>query len=338
MVNFRGPNVLLSDLVAVEKFTDVLNGLYIWEFVSNLDYEWSFIRGHRPYRWTIWIYSITRLATLMAMIMNLVGLNAVFPAGCQVLTSLGFTFSYITYSLSSLLIVLRIIAIWKLNKLIVGLATGVWLTNTSILIHGLTRIRSRWEPELVSCSPPNVESNKSAMVSMFTSDIVLLFVMFVGLFRLRHHSGGTFGLARLLWKQGVIYLLVAATAGLLPLVFIFLDLNEAFDLMFLMPSLITMSIAATRMYRSLVEGFYNNSRKGSDSPPGQRFGHGAPNTNLATTIPNRMVVPVHTSYEHWQSPATPTGPYVSFINTERQIGDKARGTSLEDDVESGTEK
>ena len=26
-----------------------------WEFVTTLDYEWSVIRGHRPYRWTIWV-------------------------------------------------------------------------------------------------------------------------------------------------------------------------------------------------------------------------------------------------------------------------------------------
>ncbi len=26
-----------------------------WEFVATLDYEWSIIRGHRPYRWTIWV-------------------------------------------------------------------------------------------------------------------------------------------------------------------------------------------------------------------------------------------------------------------------------------------
>lgn len=24
-----------------------------WEFFTTLDYEWSIIRGHRPYRWTI---------------------------------------------------------------------------------------------------------------------------------------------------------------------------------------------------------------------------------------------------------------------------------------------
>jgi hypothetical protein len=26
-----------------------------WEFFTTLDYEWSVIRGRRPYRWTIWV-------------------------------------------------------------------------------------------------------------------------------------------------------------------------------------------------------------------------------------------------------------------------------------------
>jgi hypothetical protein len=37
---------------------------------------------------------------------------------------------------------------------------------------------------------------------MAVTDIILLLIMFVGLLRLRRrHGGGTFGLARLLWKQ-----------------------------------------------------------------------------------------------------------------------------------------
>lgn len=28
-----------------------------WEFLGSLHYEWSVIRGHRPYRWTIWVCS-----------------------------------------------------------------------------------------------------------------------------------------------------------------------------------------------------------------------------------------------------------------------------------------
>jgi len=36
---------------------------------------------------------------------------------------------------------------------------------------------------------------------MLVADIALLFVMLVGLFRIRLHSGGTFGLVEHLWRQ-----------------------------------------------------------------------------------------------------------------------------------------
>jgi hypothetical protein len=29
--------------------------LLSWEFLTTLDFEWSVIRGNRPYRWTIWV-------------------------------------------------------------------------------------------------------------------------------------------------------------------------------------------------------------------------------------------------------------------------------------------
>jgi hypothetical protein len=36
---------------------------------------------------------------------------------------------------------------------------------------------------------------------MAVTDIILLLIMLIGLLRLRHDCGGTFGLAQLLWKQ-----------------------------------------------------------------------------------------------------------------------------------------
>ena len=32
-----------------------LTSYYSWEFFTTLDYEWSIMQGHRPYRWTIWV-------------------------------------------------------------------------------------------------------------------------------------------------------------------------------------------------------------------------------------------------------------------------------------------
>jgi hypothetical protein len=55
MVDFQNPTVLEEDFLAVVKFWHVVDGIFIWEFFVTLEYELSIIRGHRPYRWTIWV-------------------------------------------------------------------------------------------------------------------------------------------------------------------------------------------------------------------------------------------------------------------------------------------
>jgi hypothetical protein len=83
-----------------------------------------------------------------------------------------------------------------------------------------------------------MERDKTALIIMLTTDLALVFIMFLGLFRLRGRGGGMFGLGRLLWKQvrwclwwswfrvsqslngvpvhkGVFWLLFAAGAGLI---------------------------------------------------------------------------------------------------------------------------
>jgi hypothetical protein len=81
-----------------------------WEFFTTLGYELDVIRGRRPYRWTILvcgllsgfvvahtiteqriidlcllqIYSITRIATLLSIILNMVGFDSTAPINCQV--------------------------------------------------------------------------------------------------------------------------------------------------------------------------------------------------------------------------------------------------------------
>jgi len=92
MTNFQNPAVLVADLMSLMKFSHVMDGIYIWEFFTNLDYEWSVIQGHRPYRWTIWIYSLTRLATLIAVVINLVVMSLTVPTNCQAWASAGFVF------------------------------------------------------------------------------------------------------------------------------------------------------------------------------------------------------------------------------------------------------
>ncbi|KAI0276823.1 hypothetical protein BC826DRAFT_1114015 [Russula brevipes] len=223
MVNFHDPAVVANDMSAFVKLSHTLIGLYIWEFATTLDYEWSIIWGRRPYRWTIWIYSLTRLATLTTVIDIIVYLNTkATPHRCQALLTSISVFDNVALAAAELLIVLRIIAIWNKRKVVVAIAIGLWVTNVAFLIHTSLQLRSG--NLTLTCLPRNAEISKLSTISTFVTDIVLLLIMLVGLLRLRVQGVGTFSLGHLLWKQGIIWFLIATLAGALPTIFL-LDLN-----------------------------------------------------------------------------------------------------------------
>ncbi|KAF8261254.1 hypothetical protein EI94DRAFT_1746440 [Lactarius quietus] len=279
MVDFHNPAAIEEDFLAVVKFWHFLDGIFIWEFVVTLDYEWSVIRGHRPYRWTIWIYSLTRVFTLIAVIFHMVGLDSSSPINCQLWVIFLATFSYLAFAAASILIVIRIIAIWDRNRVAVAIAMGAWSTNVAFLIHSVTILHSEWAPAQSVCGVLNTESSKLNVVSVLVSDVVLLLTMLVGLLRMRR-SGTMFSLGKLLWKQGLIWLLLATVAEVPPAVFISLNLNDPLNLMFQAPALVGMSIAATRIYRSLTE-FTDSGRSPFDANP-------TPREPMAKTDPKRI--------------------------------------------------
>ncbi|KAI0279432.1 hypothetical protein BGY98DRAFT_968908 [Russula aff. rugulosa BPL654] len=285
MVNFRDPAVIALDSWALVKFCHVAGSLYLWEFFITLDYEWSVFRGHRPYRWSIWIYCITRVATLTAVVLNFVGLNVPNKINCQLWITSNLIFGYLAFVTSSLLIVLRIIAIWNKNKVIIVISFGVWMTNIAFLIQGIARLRSTWLPAQERCVVHDTECNKPTIIVTLITDIMLLLIMLVGLLRLRRYGVGTFGLTQLLWKQGVIWLFIATFAEVTPVVFISLDLNDTFNLMFQVLSMIVMTIASTRMYRSLANFASESTEVLIDSP--QASDHSTPKTKG----PQRVLVP-----------------------------------------------
>ncbi|KAH9962363.1 hypothetical protein BC827DRAFT_1154903 [Russula dissimulans] len=181
-----------------------------------------------------------------------------------------------------------------------------------VLTTGTTQIRAEWVHDSLSgsCGSPNIKSNKLAITATLVTDVALLFTMIIGLLRLRKHGGGRFDLGRLLWKQ-----------------------------MFLMPTLITMSIAATRMHRSLADFvFYNNIVNGSDYPP--KIDHTISVLYGLTRYRSRG-----TGWR-WsrtfltsvgQSSASQTGHNVPHMSLDGELGDGPRALNLDNDVESSAE-
>jgi len=228
-------------------------------------------------------------------------------------------------------------AVWNRNKIATGMAISLWAANAAFFIYFVSRLRSAWVPVQQTCAETNLPSSKLNLIAIPATDISLLLIMLVGLFRLRGEGMGMAGLGRLIWKQGILWLLLALAAEIPPVVFVSLDLNVPFDYMFDLPAWITMAIAATRLHRSLTDyassttdifsshGMFQNS----GLPPVQ----GSKQMNSAPVQMDQMEVAVRmVSEEHGTMHARDDG---SSSNIDEQVHGKPNGLRFDDDIERG---
>ncbi|KAH9003685.1 hypothetical protein EDB86DRAFT_2826269 [Lactarius hatsudake] len=293
MVNFHDPAVIKADIIAATvcaliltgneaalvNFLHCLDGVFLWEFFTTLDFEWDYITGRRKFRWTLLLYSLSRLAALGTTICNIVGYNVTHQINCQ---SISHSWKLKVFSDHGLHVFCLCVGTHfpesvSLFNLTVTLWTAVTASDhqgchmgTQLLGNGAdnwdvvdqcgvpairTRngehlmIRSTWSPSARECHLGNTFQSRDIVTVPVATDFAQLIIMLVGLLRSRQTKYGMF---RHLYLQGLIWL-VAATIGTLPAaIFINLNLNDPLNMMFQYLALFTMEICATRMYRSLV--------------------------------------------------------------------------------------
>jgi hypothetical protein len=146
----------------------------------------------------------------------------------------------------------------------------------------------------------NTESSNQNAIATLVSDVVLLLTMLVGLLRL-NRNGVMGGFGQLLWKQGLVWLFLATVAEVPPVVFLVLNLNGPLNLMFQTPALIGMTIAATRMYRSLTDFSDSGQSRSSFDTYATQITDTKQIFELQLPL-DRMEVAVHTSTEDCPPP------------------------------------
>jgi len=255
--------------------------------------------------------------------------------GCKVIPQTQFSFTYLAFASASLLVLLRIIAIWNYKKAVVIIAICLWVTNVAFLLQGIIRVRFVWLPEQRACASSNVDGIGLALIITLLTDILLLVIVLVGLLRVRRSGGGSFGLQGVLWKQGIIWLVLATLAEVPPVVLIILDLGVDTNLLFQFPSLAIMSIAATRMHRALVD--YASGSTEITSNTFRNDANSIPRRTAAIPITlDRVEVSAHTTTEQYLgSQSSKCG---SRISVDGQRCDPQNGLVIDRDLESGMEK
>jgi len=250
MSSWQTPARVFADYVALVKTVHILSGLYIWEFVTNLDYEYAVITGKRKFSRAFPLYLGCRWFPMFCIIIQFLVLDVSHGVNCQVLILMSVAVGYLSFLFSSALIVLRTSALWEHNKIVIAIASAIWLGNAASYFYSSATSRGYWTG--VNCGMLHAEHTKISLMTTFISDLLLLALMLVGVLRW-HEARERGSVWWLLYTQGLTWVLIITLAEVPPLVFMILNLNVPMDLMFLTPGLIIMAFGASRMYRGLAD-------------------------------------------------------------------------------------
>ncbi|KAH9177928.1 hypothetical protein EDB89DRAFT_1292643 [Lactarius sanguifluus] len=238
-----------NSLIVNLKLVHVLGGIYIWEWVSTVQFEWEVFTGQRRFRWSFVVYELCRTLCLASIITLIAGLNLAHHINCEAWFRALLVFSYFSIAFSSLLILLRGVAIWGRSLTVLVFTASVWLCNIGTSIYSIMQGSVVWVPVINTCLITQTQRFRWGITVNLITDVILLTVMFAGVLNKR----STTGLWRVLYIQGLSWILVAVLSKILPATLSWINIDDGWNLMFQAPHMVIMVIMATRVYRDLFE-------------------------------------------------------------------------------------
>ncbi|KAF9225732.1 hypothetical protein BS17DRAFT_699505 [Gyrodon lividus] len=254
MPNWQSPSELTTDSLVFVKLMHALTGLYAWEFIVSLDFDWAVLTGKKKFRWPLAFYFAGRYLLLFAMIGILISLDTPIKVNCQALYIFNQLAGDAAVGLASINLSLRTIAIWSQNKWIIGTIVLIVLGHWSLILQGVL-LTATWIPG-VGCAI--VESNTTILAATFIYSMCFDFVVLcLTAYRLAWTqrrtgvSGRHSNLVRMIFSDGLVYFIIAFLANLLATIFMILDLNAVMSVLFNVPAAIASTIVASRAVRRL---------------------------------------------------------------------------------------
>ncbi|EJD44997.1 hypothetical protein AURDEDRAFT_165869 [Auricularia subglabra TFB-10046 SS5] len=266
--NWQDPYVLLMSARAFILVVHTIFGIYLWEFLQSLNFDWQFITRRRPLKAASVIYLLARYTMLVALIRW----NYVLH-GC----------AYTCVAFTSLLLYIRVVALSARNRFVVVGLGLFYATYWAFVVYGVYHVReafsafetlaekrpvlpslpvldishseAEYVPELFLCAAVKLTAHRLNTIVQFSFDFTCLCVMTY--FLLRGHRGGS--LWKFLVQQDIVYFLCITSAYLFASVFLIINLNDAVSQAPNVFALLITSVCATRMQRGLAE-FYEPSR------------------------------------------------------------------------------
>ncbi|OCH85027.1 hypothetical protein OBBRIDRAFT_740612 [Obba rivulosa] len=249
MVDWSSQTELLVDANAFTKLMHSLAGLYFWDFASSLDFEWAFITGKKKFSWPLIFYFAGRYCLFFALIGILIALDATSEINCQALYTFDHLAGDAAVGLASINLSIRTMAIWSQSPWIVAPLVFVIMGHWALILQGVL-LKAQWIPGS-GCAITHTNNTILAATFIYSMCFdALIFLLSAWKLSFKR-AGGRSQLMKMLFKDGLIYFLVAFGANLIATIFMLLNLNSIMSVIFNVPAAIASTIVASRAVRRL---------------------------------------------------------------------------------------
>ncbi|EMD35583.1 hypothetical protein CERSUDRAFT_139418 [Gelatoporia subvermispora B] len=304
-----------------------LFGLYAWELVISMDFDWAYMTRKRAFRWPLVFYFSNRYLMLGTFVGVVLWTNLTNPVDCLALYTSVQVFANLSLGLSGINLSLRTMAVWNMSRYVIA-------PLVLMIIGQLTLL-------LVSAIPLSVEYAEhdgcitygdnvvilTAIVYTMCENFIILVLTAWGLVSQLGRLGSS-QIATIIFTDGLIFFLIAFTVEAVAVVFILLDLNPVMQTMAnILPTTIS-SVVACRAVRRLAnytqgEAEALGASRGTPGRTGQR------GTMALMNDDARLNVLVHCE-THVQTHVLPPEPAV----LKYDLGESPTKRSLLSDLEA----
>jgi len=317
-INWSDPKEIVRDSEVFVKTLMFFLGLYIWEVFSTIGFDWSVISRQKEFKWPMGFYFWGKWSLLLSIIGINVASNITSEVNCQALYTFNQFAGNTAIGTASTLLMFRTIAIWSKNIYIVVplciLSMGQW----GILLHGIVTVNSTWNEAAMTCMVNSAQPAWINAIYVYTMsfDLIVLILSTTGLLL----SPGRSNLWQLLFKDGIVFFLIAFCANLFPAVFSLMNLNSVMNIICSVPAATCSTIVACRSFVRLSE-FTNKD------------------VYIHTSMPYNGTKAVigHTKSAHRKN-VEPLGVHITMDTYARHDIETDRMSSPTYDLESGTDK
>ncbi|EKM58093.1 uncharacterized protein PHACADRAFT_252102 [Phanerochaete carnosa HHB-10118-sp] len=250
MPDWNSPTELALEASAFAKLMHALAGLYFWEVATSLSFDWQYITGKKRFHWPLIFYFLDRYLLVFAMIGILTALDVTTEVNCQTLYTFNQLVGQATIGLASINLAIRTMALWSQNLYIVVPLVLVILGHWSLILQGVL-LKAVWMPGQ-GCLITH--TNNTVLAATFIYSMCFDFIVLVlTAAKLAFPQGQRSQLMKLLFKDGLIYFVIAFLSNLLATTFMLLNLSAVMSIVFNVPSAVASTIVACRAVRRLSE-------------------------------------------------------------------------------------